>query len=109
MGVSSIYPSPPHLNHIDVWNLFNSMISFLARRNTLISEILYKVSNVILHGKTFLKVNARERWNDKIGNLVPNDTASYERRACPIARLIKIFPLFTWHDRNKDVCKDEQY
>ena len=22
MGVSSIYPSPPHLNLFDVWNLF---------------------------------------------------------------------------------------
>ena len=85
MGVSSIYPSPPHLNYIDVRNLFNSMISFLARRNSLISEILYKVSNVILHGKTFLKANAREEWNDTIGSLVPNDTAGSQRRACPIA------------------------
>ena len=53
---------------------------------------------MILYGKTFLKVNAKERLNDTIGTLVPNDTAASERRACPTARLIKIFPWFTWHD-----------
>ena len=56
---------------------------------------------MILHGKTFLKVNAREWRNDMIGTLVPNDTAASERRACPIARLIKTFPLFTWHDKKQ--------
>ena len=87
MGVSSIYPYPPHLNLFGVWNLlkFNDFFSSSKKHLNKWKKVVKSIKCKSAWENVF-KGERRERWNDTIGrSLVPNGTAGSQRRACPIA------------------------